>query len=225
MSESNPNLELYNKVRAVPDEAKKTIKGGRLKGMTDINPMWRIKKLTEEFGPCGMGWYYKTVDKRLEQAGKEIAAFVDIELYIKIKGVWSMPIFGSGGSKFVTDEKSGLFVSDECYKMATTDALSVACKQLGIGADVYFQADTTKYDAKSEANTEPKIDSRQLVELRKEIERTGKNEMSILFRYSPKNLENMTVSQFNDAMSLLKKIPDYESVEVPEDINEEVPFK
>lgn len=174
MSESNPNLELYNKVRAVPDEAKKTIKGGRLKGMTDINPMWRIKKLTEEFGPCGMGWYYKTVDKRLEQAGKEIAAFVDIELYIKIKGVWSMPIFGSGGSKFVTDEKSGLFVSDECYKMATTDALSVACKQLGIGADVYFQADTTKYDAKSEANTEPKIDSRQLVELRKEIERTGK---------------------------------------------------
>lgn len=49
--------------------------------------------------------------------------------------------------------------------------------------------------------------------------------MSILFRYSPKNLENMTVSQFNDAMSLLKKIPDYESVEVPEDINEEVPFK
>lgn len=225
MSESNPNLELYNKVRAVPDEAKKTIKGGRLKGMTDINPMWRIKKLTEEFGPCGMGWYYKTVDKRLEQAGKEIAAFVDIELYIKIKGVWSMPIFGSGGSKFVTDEKSGLFVSDECYKMATTDALSVACKQLGIGADVYFQADTTKYDAKSAANTEPKIDSRQLVELRKEIERTGKNEMSILFRYSPKNLENMTVSQFNDAMSLLKKIPDYEPVEVPEDINEEVPFK
>lgn len=50
------NLELYNKVRNVPQEAKKEIKGGRLKGMTDINPMWRIKTLTEQFGICGMGW-------------------------------------------------------------------------------------------------------------------------------------------------------------------------
>lgn len=225
MPESNQNLDLYNRVRVVPDEAKKPIKGGRLKGMTDINPMWRIKKLTEEFGPCGVGWYYKPVDKRLEQAGKEIAVFVDIELYIKIKDAWSMPICGNGGSKFVTEEKNGLFVSDECYKMATTDALSVACKLLGIGADVYFQDDRTKYDIKRNENAEPKIDSQQLQQIRQEIERTGKNEASILFRYSPKNLENMTVSQFEDAMSLLKKIPDYKPVEVPEDIDAEAPFK
>ena len=51
------NLDLYQKVRSVPDSAKKTIKGGRTSGMTDINPMWRIKVLTEQFGPCGIGWY------------------------------------------------------------------------------------------------------------------------------------------------------------------------
>ena len=45
------NLELYNKGRAVPEEAKKTIQAGKLKGFTDINPMWRIKTLTEMFGP------------------------------------------------------------------------------------------------------------------------------------------------------------------------------
>lgn len=39
------NLDLYEKVRSVPDSAKKTIKGGRTSGMTDINPMWRIKSL------------------------------------------------------------------------------------------------------------------------------------------------------------------------------------
>ncbi len=38
------NLELYNKVREVPQEAQKSIAAGRLKGMTDINPMWRICK-------------------------------------------------------------------------------------------------------------------------------------------------------------------------------------
>ena len=47
------NLDLYDKVRAVPKEAQKQISGGRLNGMTDINPMWRIKTLTEQFGVCG----------------------------------------------------------------------------------------------------------------------------------------------------------------------------
>ena len=51
------NLDIYNKVREVPNKAKKNIGGGRLKGMTDINPMWRIKTLTEQFGPAGFGWY------------------------------------------------------------------------------------------------------------------------------------------------------------------------
>ena len=49
------NLKLYNAVRSVPAEAQKKINGGRLKGMTDINPMWRIKTLTEQFGVCGVG--------------------------------------------------------------------------------------------------------------------------------------------------------------------------
>ena len=35
--------------------------------------------------------------------------------------------------------------SDECYKMAYTDAISVAAKALGIGADVYWAAGRTKY--------------------------------------------------------------------------------
>lgn len=140
------NLEIYEKYRVVPDSAKKEIKGGRMNGKTDINPMWRIKALTEQFGPCGIGWYYKTANKWIERYENEIAAFVDIELYVKTEDGWSMPISGTGGSMFVAKEKSGFYVSDECYKMATTDAISVACKQLGIGAYVYWQADKTKYD-------------------------------------------------------------------------------
>lgn len=140
------NLQLYNKVREVPKEAQKTIFGGRLKGKTDINPMWRIKTLTEQFGVCGIGWYYEIKEKRLETgAGGEIAAFVDIELFINSNGTWSFGIPGTGGSMFVANEKNGLYTSDECYKMALTDALSVSCKALGIGADVYWEADKTKY--------------------------------------------------------------------------------
>lgn len=141
------NLKLYDAVRSVPENAKKQITGGRLSGMTDINPMWRIKTLTEQFGICGIGWKYVITAKRLEQgANGEIAAFVDIDLYIKIDGEWSDPIPGTGGSTFVAKERNGMYTSDECFKMALTDALSVACKALGFAADVYFEKDRTKYD-------------------------------------------------------------------------------
>ena len=143
------NLKIYNTVREVPPEAKKNIAGGRLKGMTDINPMWRIKKLTEVFGVCGIGWKYEIVEKWIEtaMAKDEITANVIINLYIRDEdGKWSDPIPGIGGSMLVASERSGLYVNDECYKMALTDAISVACKALGMGADVYWEKDTTKYN-------------------------------------------------------------------------------
>lgn len=141
------NLAIYNAVRSVPDSAKRQIGAGRLKGKTDINPMWRLKTLTEQFGPCGIGWKYVITDKRLEQgANGEVAAFLDIDLFVKEDGVWSDAIPGTGGSAFVAKEKNGPYTSDECFKMALTDAISVACKALGFGADVYWEADRSKYD-------------------------------------------------------------------------------
>lgn len=141
------NLDLWQKFREVPETAKKPILGGRLKGMTDINPVFRLKTLTEQFGPVGQGWYYEILEKRIEEGGNgEKVAFVDINLYVKFGGEWSRPIVGTGGSSFVAKEKSGLYTSDECFKMALTDAISVACKALGVGADVYFEKDRSKYD-------------------------------------------------------------------------------
>lgn len=141
------NLAIYNAVRSVPDSAKRQIGAGRLKGKTDINPMWRLKTLTEQFGPCGIGWKYVITDKRLEQgANGEVAAFLDIDLFVKVDGAWSDAIPGTGGSAFVANEKNGPYTSDECFKMALTDAISVACKALGFGADVYWEADRSKYD-------------------------------------------------------------------------------
>lgn len=141
----NDNLKLYDRFRKVPEAAKKTIKGGRLNGFTDINPMWRIKALTEMFGPCGLGWWYKITDKRMEGEGSEIRAFVDIELYYAWNGEISQPVVGTGGASFLTVEKNGAYTSDECYKMALTDAISVAAKALGVGADVYWDKDCDKY--------------------------------------------------------------------------------
>lgn len=152
------NMQIYNATKECPENALKPISAGRLKGKSDINPMWRIKTLTEQFGVCGIGWYYD-IDKQWTETGAngEIAAFCNISLYIKIDGEWSKPIKGTGGSMYIASEKNGLYTSDECYKMALTDAISVACKSLGFAADVYWQADRTKYDQTREPiqNKEP----------------------------------------------------------------------
>ena len=140
------NLEIYEKVRAVPENAQKKIEAGRLKGMTDINPMWRIKVLTEQFGVCGIGWKTQIVRTWLDEgANGEVVTNVEILLFVKVDGQWSEGIPGLGGSRLVAKESGGLYTDDECYKKAYTDAISVACKALGIGADIYWQADRTKY--------------------------------------------------------------------------------
>lgn len=141
------NLDLWQKFREVPETAKKPILGGRLKGMTDINPVFRLKTLTEQFGPAGQGWYYEILEKRIEEgANGEKVAFLDINLFVKFADEWSRPIQGTGGSSFIAKERNGLYTSDECFKMALTDAISVACKALGMGADVYYANDKSKYD-------------------------------------------------------------------------------
>ena len=202
------NMTLYEAFRKVPQEAKKEIKGGRMNGKTDINPMWRIKVLTEQFGPCGIGWYYIPVRKWLEAYGEEVAAFVDIELFVKLDGEWSRPISGTGGNMFVAREKSGLHVSDECYKMATTDAISVACKQLGIGADVYWDSDSTKY-----TNTTPEtplggISEKDVEQIFTQLKRTGVGLKGLLNKYGLFDIRQMSKEQFADAMDILKRKPD-----------------
>ena len=140
--------EIYKRFEEPPKDALKEIGAGRLKGMTDINPQWRIECLTELFGLCGQGWYTKiTEQKIIDGADGEKVAVTNIELYYQTPDGWSMPIQATGGSKLVANEKSGAYTSDEAFKMAYTDALSVACKMIGIAGKIYRGQYNTKYQA------------------------------------------------------------------------------
>ena len=114
----------------------KEIKGGNLNGKSDINPVWRFKALTEAFGPCGFGWTVREVERWKDEAAGEISVSVKVHLLVNIGGTWSEPIEGVGGSK-LCGKGRGDGINDEAWKMATTDAISVACKALGMAADVY----------------------------------------------------------------------------------------
>lgn len=133
------NMRYYEQGRSVPNDALKAFSNGRFSG-TDINPMWRIKKLTEMFGPCGIGWYTEVTRQEVVHADDDnMMVFVDVNLYVKEGGEWSKPIFGTGGNTLKVKGRG----DDEGYKKAYTDAVSIACKALGIGADVWYANDTT----------------------------------------------------------------------------------
>ena len=110
---------------------------------------------------------------------------------------------------FVAKEKSGLYTSDECYKMALTDAISVACKALGMGADIYWQSDRTKYDNQlSQQTSKPAkqtITTDQVIELQDLIKETNSNLAELLKYYKVENLEDMTPAQYGQCKKLLLK--------------------
>ena len=213
------NLELYEKVRQVPEKAQKKIEAGRLKGMTDINPMWRIKVLTEQFGVCGVGWKPQIVRTWIDNgANGEAITNVEILLFVKIEGQWSEGIPGIGGSRLVSKENGGLYTDDECYKKAYTDAISVACKSLGIGADVYWEKDSTKYSPvgkdsdkkdppKKTTTTTEKGKSKwaQVNEIIKDSEITldSVTEWLVKKKY-PSKINSLTDEQFTELMTALK---------------------
>lgn len=143
------NLTIYNQLKSVPKEFLKTIGAGRLKGMSDIKPQWRILKLTETFGACGFGWKIQNLRFDYRNVENEVVVNCYLEfLYKNSNNEWSEPIPGVGGSNFSTFENKTnydtqkkertLYVSDEAEKMAYTDAISVATKMIGLAGDIYI---------------------------------------------------------------------------------------
>jgi hypothetical protein len=132
------NMKHYDNLKAVPPEALKPIGFGKLKGKSDINPQWRYEAMTNEFGMCGIGWKYE-ITKTWTQPliDGQLLLFVEINLYVKDGEVWGSGIPAIGGDFVIEKDKNGIHGNDEAYKMATTDALGVAMKMLGVAADVY----------------------------------------------------------------------------------------
>ena len=160
MELKNPsdNLHIYKQVSSVPEDAQKPFESSWGKQLTEINGMWRIQKLTELFGPCGEGWFTEvTRQERVDFPNGEVCIFTDINLYLKDtkSGRWSKPIRGTGGNRLVLKNADGLFIDDEAYKKAYTDALGIACKALGFGADIYWGRNDSKYDSGTATTTSP----------------------------------------------------------------------
>lgn len=141
------NLKIWNDIKRPPSSVLKKIDFGYLKGKSDINPQWRLMAMTQAFGVVGHGWTYRIVRTWSETGGDgQVMAFSEVAVKTKLNGEWGEEFFGTGGSTIVELSKGNLKSNDEGYKMATTDALSVAFKAVGVAADIYLGCfDGSKY--------------------------------------------------------------------------------
>lgn len=133
------NMELWNKLgKTDPAATKGFVRGGGFRG-TAIKPMWSFKRMTEEFGPCGIGWGIEQPTFQTVASGNDVLVYCTVSIWYKSGG---NVVFGVGGDLAVKAGKP----DDEAFKKAFTDAVTNALKLIGVGADVHMGLfDDSKY--------------------------------------------------------------------------------
>ncbi|MCO5159668.1 MAG: hypothetical protein M9939_00910 [Mesorhizobium sp.] len=123
--------------RTDPAHTRAFSRSGGFKG-TAIKPIWSFRRMTEEFGPCGVGWGVGEPVFQVVPAGEEILVYCTAKVWFKHDDNHSQHIYGVGGDKVVGKNKYGLNTDDEAFKKAFTDAVTNALKLIGVGADVHM---------------------------------------------------------------------------------------
>lgn len=117
---------------------------------TAIKPIWSIRRMTEEFGPCGVGWGVNEPTFQVVHGNDEALVYCTVSIW---HGARENIVFGVGGDKAIGKNRNGLFTDDEAFKKAFTDAMTNAMKLIGVGADVHMGLfDDSKYVAPPREN-------------------------------------------------------------------------
>lgn len=138
------NLGLWHKLeRTDPSQTKGFQRPGGFRG-TAVKPIYCVKRMTEAFGQCGVGWGTDAPQWSIQGD----AVFCTVGLWT---GSPEAPgrVYGVGGDIIVKRFKDGGDrYDDEAFKKAFTDALTNAMKHLGMSADVHMGLfDDSKYVA------------------------------------------------------------------------------
>jgi hypothetical protein len=141
------NLDLWDKLgKTDPEHTKSFTRGGGFKG-TAVKPIYTDHKMTEQFGPCGIGWGITEPRYEVVPASEgQVAVYCWLSIWYMQDGNRSDPVPGVGGDMVVIKQQSGLRTNDEAFKAAATDAISNAMKHIGMSADVHMgRFDDHKY--------------------------------------------------------------------------------
>lgn len=138
------NLTHWNNLKTTDPRYTKKVEFGRK--FTSINSQWQLQRMTEEFGPIGLGWGYNVAHSIERITDDYVLAVADVAVWWDDGG--NARIYGPvrGMSPIVEKGKSGLHFDDDAGKKAMTDALTKGLSHLGLSADVFLGLfDDNKY--------------------------------------------------------------------------------
>ncbi len=130
MSDSK-TTDLWRQLSVTPEQNLKAFKrAGGFSGKS-IDPTYRLQRLTETFGPCGIGWRFVTTKMWREEYLDKPVVYVTGYLWYVLDGKKYRTCSHTGGTEATR-------TPDEAYKMAETDALGKCALDIGLAADVYL---------------------------------------------------------------------------------------
>lgn len=169
MKTDTHNMDLWNAFEKTDPKFTKEFKGrGGFSG-TAINATSIVKRLTEKFGPCGMGWRFVIDDEKIVEGHKlksgDVAKLHIIRGHIEYR--FAQPLAGApadavaffpassgwystspqfGQTMLVDENRNGTFTDEEAPKKSVTDCMSKCAVLLGVSADVHLgMFDDNKY--------------------------------------------------------------------------------
>jgi len=101
--------------------------------------MWNIMRLTEHFGPMGIGWGNEEPRFNIVETNGELIVFCVMQCWYKDDADSERAYIWGFGGNFINENRSGVvYVDDDAYKKAYTDALMNAFVRIGTSADVHL---------------------------------------------------------------------------------------
>lgn len=140
------NLSLWNSVEKTPPSHTKVITGKPYNG-TSPKPHYLVRKATETFGPCGIGWGFTIVDERIEEgiAGEKLS-IARVRVWYGWNGNRG-EVEHVGATPFCGTRSSGkTYIDEDAPKKSVTDALVKALSMIGFAGDIFMgRYDDSKY--------------------------------------------------------------------------------
>jgi len=136
------NMDIWESLtKSDPKYLKKISFGAR--SFTAIDPQYQVMKMTQQFGPIGVGWGWHSTTEFVQVSNGDTAVLAHVI-------VWHTDIQNSFGAftgcrKFFDAAKGRM--AEDAPKMAITDGLTKALSHIGCDADVFLgKMDGNKYN-------------------------------------------------------------------------------
>ena len=143
------NKELWRRAFMTDPRAVKPITGKQYSGNSP-KPYWIVERLTDEFGPCGIGWGFTILSERFERFGEGKTAEA---LHVAVVRFWYVLDDKRGEFEQVgqtraayTTSRDKFMVDEDAPKKSVTDALVKCASYLGFAGDIFSGMwDDSKY--------------------------------------------------------------------------------